>query len=101
MKKIIFNGLIMMLFYIVLMLYFVVPIHAATYTVTNTNDSGVGSLRQAINDANINAGVADSINFSVTGTITLSSSLPHIGDCQRISDMRKRATQCHRNNNSE
>ncbi len=27
----------------------------ATYTVTNTNDSGAGSLRQAIIDANNNA----------------------------------------------
>jgi thiamine pyrophosphokinase len=29
----------------------------ATYTVTNTNDSGAGSFRQAILDANANAGV--------------------------------------------
>jgi hypothetical protein len=34
---------------------------AATITVTNTNDSGAGSLRQAIADAN------------VTGTITLTT----------------------------
>src|SRR5262245_36018605 len=43
--------------------------HAATITVTNTNDSGPGSLRQAL--ANANNG--DRINFSVTGVITLSS----------------------------
>lgn len=42
---------------------------AATITVTNTNDSGPGSLRQAL--ANANNG--DTINFSVTGAITLSS----------------------------
>src|SRR5262250_1653101 len=43
------------------------PVHAATITVTNTNDSGPGSLRQAL--ANANNG--DTINFAVTGTISL------------------------------
>ncbi len=43
--------------------------HAATITVTNTNDSGPGSLRQAL--ANANNG--DTINFAVSGTITLTS----------------------------
>ena len=43
--------------------------HAATITVTNTNDSGPGSLRQAL--ANANNG--DRINFAVTGAITLTS----------------------------
>jgi len=36
---------------------------AATYTVTNTHNAGVGSLRQAILDANANAG-ADVITFA-------------------------------------
>ena len=42
---------------------------AATFTVTNTNDSGPGSLRQAVADA----GDGDTINFSLTypATITL------------------------------
>ena len=40
---------------------------AATYTVANTNDSGSGSLRQAISAANGNAGV-DVINFSISGS---------------------------------
>ncbi|MGD8452380.1 MAG: Ig-like domain-containing protein [Phycisphaerae bacterium] len=54
---------------------------AATYTVTNTNDSGGGSLRQAIIDANANGG-PDAIAFdaAVTGTITLASALPAITD---------------------
>jgi len=42
---------------------------AATITVTNTNDSGPGSLRQALADAND----GDTIDFAITGTITLSS----------------------------
>ena len=37
---------------------------AATFTVTNTNDSGAGSLRQAITDAN-NAPGADTITFNI------------------------------------
>jgi CSLREA domain-containing protein len=39
----------------------------ATYTVTNTNDSGAGSLRQAIIDANANSGT-DTINFNISGS---------------------------------
>jgi len=45
------------------------PLAAATYTVTNTNDSGAGSLRQAILDANGNAG-ADLIHFAIPGSDT-------------------------------
>ena len=43
--------------------------HANIITVTNTNDSGPGSLRQALADAND----SDTINFAVTGTIGLTS----------------------------
>src|SRR5262245_23831799 len=39
---------------------------AATFTVTNTSDSGPGSLRQAILDANGNAGL-DTIAFNIPG----------------------------------
>ncbi|HBJ33285.1 MAG TPA: hypothetical protein DDZ51_00695, partial [Planctomycetaceae bacterium] len=53
----------------------------ATFTVTNTNDSGAGSLRQAIIDANALAG-ADTINFNIAGagvhTITLATALDPI-----------------------
>ena len=49
-------------------------LQAATFTVTNTNDAGAGSLRQAVSDANANPG-ADEVVFdaSVAGTIGLSS----------------------------
>jgi len=56
----------------------------ATYTVTNTNDSGAGSLRQAITDANATTTVDDTIAFNISGTgvhtITLASGLPTITD---------------------
>ncbi len=49
---------------------------AATFTVTNTNDSGPGSLRQAVLDANAAAG-ADNIvfdaSFNTPQTVTLTS----------------------------
>lgn len=56
--------------------------HADTFTVTNTANSGPGSLRQAILDANANPG-ADTITFAVgtTGsqqTIQPTSALPTI-----------------------
>jgi hypothetical protein len=52
-------------------------LHAATFVVTNTNDSGAGSLRQAILDANANT-ESNTINFDPTffgtpRTITLTS----------------------------
>ncbi len=53
---------------------------AATFTVTNTNDSGVGSLRQAITDANGAGAGPHTIAFDIPGssvqTITLASALP-------------------------
>ena len=58
------------------------PLAAAkTFTVANTNNSGTGSLRQAITDANNNAGT-DTIKFTISGTgvhtITPTSALPNI-----------------------
>jgi len=56
---------------------------AATFTVTNTNDAGAGSLRQAILDANANPRL-DNINFSIPGagphTIQPLSASPTITD---------------------
>ena len=51
----------------------------ASLVVANANDSGAGSLREAIAQANLDAD-ADTITFApaVTGTIALSSSLPDL-----------------------
>ena len=55
----------------------------STFTVTNTNDAGAGSLRQAILDANAAPG-ADNIYFNIAGagvrTIALASALPQLTD---------------------
>ncbi len=53
--------------------------------VTNTNDSGPGSLRQAITDTNANADT-NAINFQagLTGTITLLSALPDLSTSMSI-----------------
>ena len=57
-------------FAIGLLLYAVaLPAHAATISVTNTNDSGAGSLRQTLAVAHD----GDRITFAVSGTITLTS----------------------------
>jgi hypothetical protein len=56
---------------------------AATFTVINTNDSGAGSLRDALTAANTNAG-PDTIQFAIPGAgvhvINVASFLPTIED---------------------
>jgi len=59
------------------------PAAAATFSVTTAADTGAGSMRQAILDANANPG-ADTIHFAIPGsgvqTIALGSSLPTISE---------------------
>ena len=66
-----------------LLLGVVVSVGAATFTVTNANDSGLGSLRQAIADANGTSGL-DAIGFDIAGTppftINLLTGLPPISE---------------------
>lgn len=60
---------------------------AATFTVTNTNDSGAGSLRQAILGANATPG-ADAIRFAIPGSgvkiISPASTLPTITEAVTV-----------------
>jgi hypothetical protein len=46
-----------------------IPAHAATVTVSNTNDSGPGSLRQAL----VMANDGDTLTFAVSGSIMLTT----------------------------
>src|SRR5437762_9286714 len=57
---------------------------AATFTVTNTDDEGPGSLRQAILDSN-NLGGHNRINITAGGKITLLSRLPFLGGSTTLS----------------
>src|SRR6476659_479105 len=54
---------------VLLLCVFMTTAHAATIIITNKNDSGPGSLRQALRIAND----GDTITFAVTGTIALTS----------------------------
>ncbi|MEQ9232356.1 MAG: choice-of-anchor D domain-containing protein, partial [Cyclobacteriaceae bacterium] len=59
---------------------FSLAVTSTLYVVTNTNDSGVGSLRQAITNANASSG--ETISFNIPGAgpwdITLLSNLPNL-----------------------
>jgi hypothetical protein len=63
-----------------------IPPTPQTFTVTNLNDAGAGSLRQAILNANANSPAADTINFQagLTGTITLTTGELVISDSVTI-----------------
>ena len=72
------TGLFIMAFYPSILM-------ADTFTVSNLNDSGDGSLRWAIEQANATSG-QHTINFSVNGTITLVTALPAITRSYTIID---------------
>jgi predicted outer membrane repeat protein len=56
---------------IIILIFSSLSVSAATLTVSNTNNGGAGSLRQAIS----NATSGDTIVFSATGTITLTTQI--------------------------
>ena len=60
------------------------PASAGSFPVVNTNDSGAGSLRQAITDANASGDSSNTIPISSTGMITLQSALPTISKPMQI-----------------
>jgi hypothetical protein len=70
-----------------------------TYTVTNLSDSGAGSLRQAVLDANANPG-ADVIQFNkgLSGTIILSSGVLSLTDGVTVTGPGARALTVSGNN---
>ncbi len=59
----------------------------AVFTVSNLNDAGGGSLRDAITMANVDS-IADTIDFSVTGQIDIASQLPTITESVTITGPR-------------
>lgn len=72
-------------------------VSAASYTVLNTNDSGAGSFRQAVADANANSG-ADEINFAIPGvgphTITLTSGNIYATDTVAVNGLTQPGSVC-------
>lgn len=73
------------LFSLAILISLSISAQAAIYTVTSDADSGPGTLRDAIAQANASTNVADTINFAITPlgglkTINLLSPLPAISD---------------------
>lgn len=69
------------LVFLTIPLLLISPAQAAIFTVTNTADSGAGSFRQAILDANADVAPPHAINFAIAGgphVITLLSALPPV-----------------------
>ena len=69
---------------IALFIFFEPSVWAANFQVTNLNDSGVGSLRQAIIDANADRsatpGSPHTIDFTIAGEVSLNVVLPDINN---------------------
>jgi len=88
----------LMRLFVLLLLALAIPASAqTTFTVTTTADDGAGSLRQAIVDANANAG-ADVIAFNIAGagphTISPASRLPEITDPVMVDGLSQPGASC-------
>ena len=57
---------------------------STNFTVSNNTDTGAGSLRQAITDANADLNTPHTITFGGSYTITLASTLPSVGKTTTI-----------------
>lgn len=68
------------------------PVDAAQFTVSNNNDSGAGSLRQAVLDANDSAGEDEIVFDEDLGTITLTSGQIEVTESLVISGPTDRQT---------
>ena len=72
-------------------------VSAATYTVTNTDDSGAGSFRQAVQDSNASTSEDDIIDFDIDGagphTITFGSNI-YIYDKVTINGLSQDGSVC-------
>ncbi len=68
----------LLLYSVIIFLLSSAQANATTFTVSNTNDSGAGSLRQAIIDLNATGADGDIIQFTAAGTIALESALPDL-----------------------
>src|SRR5262245_8794471 len=73
--------------------------YAASIVVTNTDDGGPGSLRQAILDSNLSGEVLDTITFDIlphgnVHTISLLSPLPIITDSVIIDGSTQSGADC-------
>ena len=79
------NSFMKLIYATFLLVFFAISVRATVFTVTNNGDTGVGSFRQAILDANANgSSIRDYIYFNITAntvadiTINLLSDLPAI-----------------------
>ena len=74
-------------------------LYANSFTVSNANSTGAGSLSQAITDANALIGL-DTINFTGPFTIVLTSALPTVSDPLFINGLNSPAPQIEINGNT-
>jgi hypothetical protein len=68
----------------IILFFSALTIDATNYVVTSGADSGAGTLRQAITDANADASIPHTITFSGVNSIALASALPYINRATTI-----------------